>query len=228
MLHNLSVLKDSAIRGMLTVVATTFLLLADVSCTSKLVKQEKFVESKDETENIAKIKASKLEKESVINPYGIPPSPGMTITKAEITAVDRSGKDRMDNALICLARTIYWEAKGTDKTEMHAVANVVMNRLGHKGFPDTVCGIVKQGHGEKACQFSWWCNGLPDSAQEQKSYEVAKEIARKALNRQLNDLTGGALYFHSKGVTPKWSKKYIRTAIFGRLEFYKPSGGKAK
>ncbi len=226
--NNLSVLKGSAIRWILAVVATTFPLVASVSCTSDLVKQEEFVESKDERENIAKIKATKLEKEDVINPYGIPPPPGKTITKPEIKAVDKTGKERMDDAIICLARTIYWEAKGTDKTEMHAIANVVMNRLGHEGFPDTVCGIVKQGHGEKACQFSWWCDGLPDSAQEQRPYEAAKEIARKALNRQLNDLTGGALYFHSKGVTPKWSKIFVRTAIIGRLEFYKPSGGKAK
>jgi spore germination cell wall hydrolase CwlJ-like protein len=29
-----------------------------------------------------------------------------------------------------------------------------MNRLGHKGFPNTICGVVKQGHEQGACQFS--------------------------------------------------------------------------
>ena len=28
---------------------------------------------------------------------------------------------------------------------MEAIANVVMNRLGHEGFPSTICEIVKQG-----------------------------------------------------------------------------------
>ena len=226
--NNLSVLKDSAIRGILAVVATSFLLLANFSCTGKLVKHEKVVESKGEREETAKIKAVELEKEDVINPYGVPPPPGKTITKPEIKAVDTTGKKRMDDAIICLARTIYWEAKGRDKTEMHAVANVVMNRLGHEGFPATICGIVKQGREKKACQFSWWCDGRPDSAQEIGPYESAKEIAREALNRQLKDLTGGALYFHRRGTTPAWSKKYIRTVEIGKIVFYKPAGGKAK
>ncbi len=226
--NNLPVLKGSAIRRILAVVATTFPLLVNVSCTDKQAEHEKVVESKGEREEIAKIKAGELEKKDVTNPYDTPPPPDKAITKPEIKAVDTTGKERVDDAIVCLARTIYWEARGTDKTVMHAVANVVMNRLGHEGFPDTICGIVKQGQGEKACQFSWWCDGLPDNAQEQKPYEAAKEIARKALNRQLNDLTGGALYFHSKGVTPKWSKKYVRTARIGRFEFYKPSGEKAK
>ncbi len=56
----------------------------------------------------------------------------------------------------------------------------------------------------------------------------AKEIARKALNRQLKDLTGGALYFHPKGLSPIWSKKYVRTVHLGEHVFYKPAGGKAK
>ena len=134
----------------------------------------------------------------------------------------------MDDAITCLARTIYWEARGTGKTEMHAVANVVMNRLGHEGFPDTICAVVKQGREEKACQFSWWCDGLPDSAQEKKPYDAAKDIARKALNRQLSDLSGGALYFFSKGVTPDWAKKYVRTASIGKFVFCNPPGEKAR
>ncbi len=55
----------------------------------------------------------------------------------------------MDDAITCLARSIYWEAKGKDSTDMEAVANVVMNRLGHEGFPDTVCAVVKQGLGNQ-------------------------------------------------------------------------------
>ena len=69
---------------------------------------------------------------------------------------------------------------------MEAVASVVMNRLGHEGFPDTVCAVVKQGSETKNCQFSWWCDGRADQVQEETQYAIAKEIARKALNKQLN------------------------------------------
>jgi spore germination cell wall hydrolase CwlJ-like protein len=103
-----------------------------------------------------------------------------------------------------------------------------MNRLGHKGFPNTICEVVRQGHERGACQFSWWCDGRSDDTEEDKPYAIAKEIARKALNRQLPDLTGGAMYFHQRKLTPGWSGKYIKTVEIGEHVFYKPHGGAAK
>ena len=150
------------------------------------------------------------------------------ITKSEAQAVDPAGKEHLDDAITCLARTIYWEARSAGVADMEAIANVVMNRLGHEGFPSTICEIVKQGQKQRTCQFSWWCDGLPDTAQDEKSYAVAKEIARKALNRELVDVTRGALYFRGKGSSPAWAKKYMRTATVGSHVFYKPRGGKAK
>jgi spore germination cell wall hydrolase CwlJ-like protein len=173
-------------------------------------------------EENAKIKAASLEKKDIINPYGPPAPPGKAITRSEIKTVDTSGRESMDDAITCLARTIYWEARGRDRRVMHGVANVVMNRLRNGGFPDSICGIVKQGSEKKGCQFSWWCDGRPDSAQEAKPYETSKEIARKALNRQLKDLTGGALYFHGKGVKPSWEKDFIKTIRIDGLTFYRP------
>jgi spore germination cell wall hydrolase CwlJ-like protein len=111
---------------------------------------------------------------------------------------------------------------------MEAIANVVMNRLGHEGFPNTVCEVVKQGQELKTCQFSWWCDGRADEAQEEKAYALAKEVARKALNRQLKDRTGGALYFHHRKVSPKWSGEYLKTTELGEHLFYKPPGKAAK
>lgn len=111
---------------------------------------------------------------------------------------------------------------------MEVVANVVMNRVGQEGFPATVCEVVKQGHEQGACQFSWWCDGRPDDAKEDESYAFAKEITRKALNRQLKDRTNGALYFHHRKVAPNWSKEYIKTVEVENFIFYKPASGKAK
>ncbi len=182
----------------------------------------------DETqkEETAKSKAS-VEEKAVVQ--GTKPPPGGTITETEAQAVDRSGKERLDDAITCLARAIHWEAKNSGVVDMEAVAFVVMNRLGHEGFPSTVCGIIKEGEGKRACQFSWWCRRRSHSAHEEKSYVIAKEIARKALNRELKDRTGGALYFHRKrSIPPQWAKEYVRTATIDNMVFYKPAGGKAK
>ena len=156
------------------------------------------------------------------------PSPSESITKPEAQAVDPVGEDPLDDAITCLSRTVYWETRGEGAASMEAVANVVLNRLGHEGFPNTICEVVKQGREQGACQFSWWCDGRSDDAEEDKSYAIAKEIARKALNGQLTDRTGGALYFHQRKVTPSWSAEYIVTVEVGEHVFYKPHGGTAK
>ena len=101
-------------------------------------------------------------------------------------------------------------------------------KLGHDGFPDTICKVVKQGHEQGACQFSWWCDGRSDRATDDESYAIAKEIARKALNKQLWDRTDRALYFHHHGARPNWSTLYVKTAVIGEFTFYKPREGKAR
>jgi spore germination cell wall hydrolase CwlJ-like protein len=65
-------------------------------------------------------------------------------------------------------------------------------------------------------------------SEDDESYVIAKEIARKALNRQLTDRTGGALYFHTRKATPSWSTKYIKTVEVGKFVFYTPHEGAAK
>lgn len=205
-------------RQILAVACSATLLLVGQALAAGEAKQAAAAESKAES---VEQKVSAQGKQA-------PRSPAETITKTEAQAVDPSGAKPLDDPITCLARTIYWEARGDGDGGMQAIANLVMNRLGHEGFPSTVCGIVKQGKEHGACQFSWWCDGRPDDAEEEKPYARAKEIAREALNGQLKDRTGGALYFHHKGSPPNWAKKYIRTAEVGDHVFYKPPAGDAK
>ena len=176
----------------------------------------------------AKSKAEVLEKKAAPEGSKSLPTPAQIITKPQAQAVDPTGEESLDDAITCLARSIYWEARGEGDAGMEAIANVIMNRIGHEGFPNTICGVVKQGHEQGACQFSWWCDGRSDDATEEEPYSHAKEIARKALNRQLQDRTGGALYFHNRKFTPNWSSEYIKTVVVGEHVFFKPVDGEAK
>ena len=175
---------------------TIFLLVGQASAADQAEKAD-----------AAKSKAGVLEEKASAKGGKALPARAETISKTEAQAVDTIGEEPLDGAVTCLARTIYWEAKGEGDVGMQAVANVVMNRPRHKGFPKTICGVVKQGHEQGACQFSWWCDGQRDNAKEQEPYTLAKEIARKALNRQLQDRTHGALYYHHQRLTPSWSKQ---------------------
>ena len=175
---------------------------------------------------VAEDKAEVLEEKVVED--APPPKKAEKLTPGEAQAVDPAGQAPLDDSITCLARTIYWEAKGAHAEDMSAVASVVLNRLGHDGFPDTICGVVKQGVETKACQFSWWCDGRPDQVEEAQRYGGAKEIARKALNQQLKDPTGGALYFHDRTVHPDWAKTYRKTAQTTHFLFYKPNQALAR
>ncbi|MCK9798189.1 cell wall hydrolase [Pseudomonas sp. MAFF 302030] len=179
-------------------------------------------ESQPAVQAVAEDKAEVLEQKAAAKEPVSEAPKAAPITKTEVQAVDPSGTAPMDDAITCLSRTIYWEAKGGESADMEAVANVVLNRLGHEGFPDTVCGVVKQGSEKSPCQFSWWCDGRADQVEEEDRYTVAKEIARKALNQQLQDRTGGALYFHDRSASPDWSRAYIKTTEIGHFLFYKP------
>lgn len=176
----------------------------------------------EQKKEAAEGKAQVLEQKVVEKGSETPAPKSEAITASEAQAVDPAGAAPLDDAITCLARSIYWEAKGGAVVEMEAVASVVINRLGHEGFPDTVCAVVKQGSEKHACQFSWWCDGRTDQAKEDDQYALAKEVARKALNKQLTDRTHGALYFHDRSVKPAWAKAYIKTAETRVFLFYRP------
>jgi N-acetylmuramoyl-L-alanine amidase len=128
-----------------------------------------------------------------------------------------------DRSLRCLAMNVYHEARSQSDTGQKAVAAVTLNRVASSSFPDTVCGVVEQG-GQRLhhCQFSWWCDGRNDKPTETKAWEKALRISRLTLDGDYNDPTGGALFYHTTSVHPKWSRHFKRTARIGDHIFYKP------
>ena len=165
-------------------------------------------------------KAATLEEKAVADQ----PAAGDRLSKAEAQSVDPAGDQPLDDPLTCLARTIYWEAKGEPREGMVAVAAVVMNRLADPDFPKTICAVVTQGRETGACQFSWWCDGRPDDVEEPEPYTTAKEIAREALNQQMPDPTEGAINFHLAGQTPDWAASFHKTVQVGQHVFYRKGG----
>ncbi len=86
--------------------------------------------------------------------------------------------------LKCMAENIYFEGRAEPMVGKIAIGHVVMNRIEDERFPDTICGVVKQGPVRESwktkkdptlkdnerkfypiknrCQFSWWCDGQKD------------------------------------------------------------------
>jgi N-acetylmuramoyl-L-alanine amidase len=121
----------------------------------------------------------------------------------------------------CLALAMYWEAKNEGADGMLAVASVVLNRVAHPEFPDTVCGVVKQGGESPPCQFSWWCDGKSDRPTEARAWATATQIAERVLQSPPSDYTRGALFFHNTAIETPWLHKRQRTVQIGRHIFYR-------
>jgi len=67
--------------------------------------------------------------------------------------------DRL-RSIDCLADAIYYEAGNEPVEGQRAVAQVVLNRVRHPAYPNSVCGVVYQGAARRTgCQFSFVCDG---------------------------------------------------------------------
>ncbi|UYV38474.1 cell wall hydrolase [Rhodobacteraceae bacterium D3-12] len=122
----------------------------------------------------------------------------------------------------CLAEALYFEARGESVKGQFAVAEVILNRVDSRLFPNSVCGVVKQGTGRKyACQFTYTCDGYSDVIREKAAYDHVGKIAKLMLKGAPRPLTRGATYYHTKAVRPKWSRKFTRTTTIGVHHFYR-------
>lgn len=132
----------------------------------------------------------------------------------------------MSEEMTCLALNIYFEARSEPVTGMLAVGHVVLNRVAHRNFPDTICGVVRQG-GEivrHRCQFSWWCDGRSDQPRNPVAWDAARLLAWFIYEGFTQDPTGGALWYHAEYVKPFWREAYFRGPKIGRHIFYRVSG----
>lgn len=96
-----------------------------------------------------------------------------------------------------LARIISAEARGEPYSGQVAVGAVVLNRVEHPSFPDTLSGVIYQDGAFTA---------IVDGQFDQPIADSAYRAARDALNGQ--DPSGGAIYYYNPDKT---SNKWIRT-----------------
>lgn len=132
------------------------------------------------------------------------------------------GSQRAQNETNCLAEAIYFEARGESLEGQAAVAEVVLNRVESKYWPNTVCGVVKQGaERSTGCQFSYTCDGIPERINSQKAWSQAEQLAAFMMRGGPRRITGRATHYHADYVAPPWARTMERTAVVGRHIFYR-------
>ena len=108
-----------------------------------------------------------------------------------------------------LARTIYAEGRGEPYVGQVAIGAVVMNRVRHPSFPNTVAGVVYQKHAFTA---------VSDGQINLTPNETAMKAARDAMNGW--DPSGGAIYYYNPAVaTSSWIFSRQTIATIGKHVF---------
>ncbi len=128
-----------------------------------------------------------------------------------------------DEAWGCLTEALYFEARGETLAGIVAVGEVILNRVDSGGYPNTICGVVRQGTGGQLhrCQFSYKCDGRPEHIAESKAWNRVARVARVMIDGLPRRLTLGATHYHADHVSPGWSHKLERTVEIGEHIFYR-------
>ena len=132
--------------------------------------------------------------------------------------------------LECMAKNIYFEAAIESTAGKLAVAQVTLNRVNSTRFPNTICGVVKQGRHysngfpvRDRCQFSWYCDGKHDEPFQGKMWKESTELARYVMKHpNLKDITDGSTHYHADYIPdPRWANPKERTVKIDTHIFYK-------
>lgn len=130
-----------------------------------------------------------------------------TLKALGLNKQDNNGYSSSDFNL--LARVISAEARGESYSGQVAVGAVILNRVEHPSFPDTLSGVIYQ-KGAFTC--------LSDGQFYEAVADSAYSAARDAINGL--DPSGGAIYYYNpKTSTSKWILSRPVITTIGRHRF---------
>ena len=136
-----------------------------------------------------------------------------------VLKTDESDRER---AISCLTQAVYYEAAGEGTDGGRAVAQVVLNRMHHPGYPASVCGVVYQGaERTTGCQFTFTCDGSLLRAPVASLWARSRKIAEDALAGKVFAPIGHATHYHADYVLPYWADSLDKTVQIGRHIFYR-------
>ena len=156
---------------------------------------------------------------NALDPGALEPPPPARPFHLKASKADRT------QALQCLTQAIYYEAATEPLKGQQAVAQTVINRLRHPGYPKSICGVVFEGAmRETGCQFSFTCDGSLARAPVPSLWRQARAVAKKALNGFVAKDVGTATHYHADYVAPYWAPTLYKITQVGAHIFYRWTG----
>jgi spore germination cell wall hydrolase CwlJ-like protein len=127
-------------------------------------------------------------------------------------------------AVQCMTAAIYYEAALEPRVGQEAVAQVVLNRMRHPGYPKSVCGVVFQGSDRPGCQFSFACDGSMSRQPVQWAWRNAHDVAEQALDGFVMNKVGTSTHYHTSWVMASWTPTLLKVGQIGAHIFFRPLG----
>jgi hypothetical protein len=125
----------------------------------------------------------------------------------------------------CLSLAVYYEASSEALEGQYAVAQVVLNRVRHPAWPNSVCGVVFQGSERRTgCQFTFTCDGALSRPPTGRAWQIAQAVSSAALNGFVMPKVGYATHYHTDWVAPYWAPSLKKLVQVGSHIFYTWNG----
>ena len=141
-------------------------------------------------------------------------------------SLGKASAETRARALECLTSAIYYEAGQESADGQRAVAQVVLNRVRHPAFPNSVCGVVYEGSTRvTGCQFTFTCDGSMTRGPVPALWNRARQVAGEMLKGRVYAPVGHATHYHANYVVPYWASSLVKTSVEGAHIFYRWAGG---
>jgi spore germination cell wall hydrolase CwlJ-like protein len=130
----------------------------------------------------------------------------------------------LTSAALCLALNIFFEARDEPFLGQLMVAEVTLNRVEHRSYPDNICDVVWQRR-----QFSWTHDGLSDNPEDypyldREAWGEILVLTTRILNGEQELPNNEAIMFHADYVLPYWVDHYEQVGMVGGHIFYGERG----
>jgi spore germination cell wall hydrolase CwlJ-like protein len=153
---------------------------------------------------------------------GVLPSALEAARPFQLAALDGTSRERAEQ---CLAEAVYYEAGSESVEGQRAVAQVVLNRVRHAAFPNSVCGVVYQGSERTTgCQFTFTCDGSLQRVPSHSRWQRAMAVARQALAGEVFAPVGHSTHYHATWMLPYWASSVAMVGRIGGHIFYSWKG----
>ena len=133
---------------------------------------------------------------------------------------DKIKKERCEQSKECfkLVEALVYEARSETREGQIAVASVILNRVDHKNFPDTIWGVVTQPY-----QFSYLMDMHKQRKPTAKDWDKAFLVAYDVKHGVVERVTDATFYLNPKAVKrmPRWALEYEYVATIDNHTFYR-------